>query len=99
MNITIVVAYLIGVGGVVWFAVDSARIPAIIWYWSGFSRAGWWGAVLLCLVPFGIPALIVALTWRFGEARRVLLLETNDLRQRGRRAREAQIGRSSGSVA
>lgn len=99
MSIAILVAYLIGVAGVVWFAVDSARIPSMIWYWSGFSRAGWWGAVLMCLVPFGIPALIVAIVWRYGEARRVLRLEADDLRQQGRRAREAQLGKSSESVA
>ena len=99
MSFAIIAAYLLGVAGVVWFALDSGRIPSMIWYWSGFSRLGWWGAILICLVPFGVPALIVAVVWRFSEARRVLTLEFDDARQRGRRAREAQLGRSTGSVA
>ena len=99
MSIAIIAAYLVGVAGVVWFAVDSGRIPSMIWYWSGFSRPGWWGAIVMCLVPFGIPALIVAVVWRFSDARRVLTLEFDDARQHGRRAREAQLGRSTESVA
>ena len=99
MSISIISAYLVGVAGVVWFAVDSGRIPSMIWYWSGFSRPGWWGAIVMCLVPFGIPALIVAVVWRFSDARRVLTLEFDDARQHGRRAREAQLGRSTESVA
>ncbi len=99
MSIGIIVAYLIGAAGIVWFAFDSAHIPSMIWYWSGFSRLGWWGAILMCMVPFGIPAFIVAVVWRFSEARRVLTLEFDDARQQGRRAREAQLGRSTGSVA
>lgn len=99
MSISIIAAYLVGVAGVVWFAVDSGRIPSMIWYWSGFSRPGWWGAIVMCLVPFGIPALIVAVVWRFSDARRVLTLEFDDARQHGRRAREAQLGRSTESVA
>lgn len=99
MSIMIIAAYLVGVVGVLWFAVDSGRIPSMIWYWSGFSRLGWWGAILMCLVPFGIPALIVAVVWRFSDARRVLTLEFDDARQHGRRAREAQLGRSTESVA
>ncbi|MEO6469235.1 MAG: hypothetical protein ABIP21_09045 [Acidimicrobiia bacterium] len=99
MSIAIVVGYVLGAAGIVWFAVDSARIPSMIWYWSGFSRLGWWGAILMCLVPFGLPALIVAVVWRFSEARRVLALEFDDARQHGRRAREAQLGRSTESVA
>ena len=75
MSIAIIGAYLIGVAGIVWFALDSGRIPSMIWYWSGFSRLGWWGAILMCLVPFGVPALIVAVVWRFSEARRVLTLD------------------------
>ena len=99
MSISIIAAYLVGVAGVVWFAVDSGRIPSMIWYWSGFSRPGWWGAIVMCLVPFGIPALIVAVVWRFSDARRVLTLEFDDARQHGSRAREAQLGRSTESVA
>lgn len=99
MSISIIAAYLVGVAGVVWFAVDSGRIPSMIWYWSGFSRPGWWGAIVMCLVPFGIPALIVAVVWRFSDARRVLTLEFDDARQHGQRAREAQLGRSTESVA
>ena len=99
MSFAIIAAYLVGVVGVVWFAVDSGRIPSMIWYWSGFSRLGWWGAIVMCLVPFGVPAFIVAVVWRFSEARRVLTLEFDDARQQGRRSREAQLGRSTGSVA
>ena len=99
MSIAMIVGYLLGIAGIVWFAIDSARIPSMIWYWSGYSRLGWWGAILMCLVPFGLPALIVAVVWRFSEARRVLTLEFDDARQQGRRAREAQLGRSTESVA
>ena len=99
MSIAIAAGYLLGVASVMWFAVDSGRIPSMIWYWSGFSRPGWWGAILMCVVPFGIPAFIVAVVWRFSEARRVHTLEFDDARQQGRRAREAQLGRSTESVA
>ena len=99
MSIVIIAGYLVGVVAVVWFAVDSGRIPSMIWYWSGFSRPGWWGAILACLIPLGVPAVIAAIAWRFSEARRVLTLEFDDARQHGRRAREAQLGRSPESVA
>ncbi len=55
------VGYGIGIIGVLWFAVDSSRIPSIVWFWSGYSRAGWWTAVLACFVALGIPAFIAAL--------------------------------------
>ena len=80
MGIALLAAYTLGTVGVVWFAVDSARIPPPIWYWSGYSRPGWWGAMLLCLVAFGIPALIAALVWRFGEQRKALRLDDGPLR-------------------
>ena len=93
------VAYAIGAAAVIWFAIDSARIPPMIWYWSGFSRLAWWGAILFCLVAAGIPALVAVLVWRFSEARKVLRLEYNDVRQQGRAAREARLGRPPESVA
>ena len=99
MSVAIVLGYLVGLVGVIWFAIDSARIPSMIWYWSGYSRPGWWGAVLLCFVPFGALALVAAVAWRFSEARKALRLEFDDLRQQGRAAREARLGRSPESVA
>ena len=99
MSMVIIAAYLVGVGAVVWFAIDSARIPSMIWYWSGFSRPGWWGAVLVCLIPLGIPAVFAAVAWRFSEARKVLTMEFDNARQHGRRAREAHLGRSPEGVA
>ena len=99
MLIPLGAAYATGTVAVIWFAVDSARIPPMIWYWSGFSRLAWWSAMLFCLLAAGIPAVIAALVWRFGEARKVLRLEFNDVRQQGRAAREARLGRSPESVA
>lgn len=99
MGIALAAAYGLGICAVIWFAVDSARIPPMIWYWSGFSRLGWWGAMLFCLAAAGIPAVIAAFVWRFGAARKVLRLELNDVRAQGRAAREARIGRSPESVA
>ena len=92
-------AYAVGVVAVLWFAIDSARIPPMIWYWSGFSRLAWWSAMLFCFVAGGIPALVAAFVWRFSEARKVLRLEYNDVRKQGRAAREARLGRSPESVA
>ncbi|MBK5286910.1 MAG: hypothetical protein JJE46_00450 [Acidimicrobiia bacterium] len=54
---------------------------------------------MLCLLAFGYPAVIAAVAWRFSEARKALNLEYNDVRQQGRAAREARLGRSPGSVA
>jgi len=93
------VAYAIGGAAVIWFAFDSARIPPMIWYWSGFSRLAWWSAMLFCLVAAGIPALVAAIVWRFSEARKVLRMELNDVRHHGRAAREARLGRPPESVA
>ena len=99
MSVALLVAYASGVVGIVWFAIDSARIPSMIWYWSGYSRPGGWGAIVMCFVAFGVPALIAAIAWRFSEARKVLNLEFNDARQHGRAARDARLGRSPESVA
>ena len=99
MPLLILVGFAAGAIGVVWFAIDSARIPSMIWYWSGYSRPGWWGAMALCLLAFGYPAVTAAIAWRFSEARKALRLEYLDVRQEGRAAREARIGRSGSSVA
>lgn len=99
MGYAVAAAYGLGVIGVIWFAVDSSRIPGMIWYWSGYSRPGWWGAMFMCLVAFGLPAAIAALTWRFSEARKVLNLEFNEARFHGRAARDARLGRPPESVA
>ncbi len=99
MPIAILAGFIVGALGVVWFAIDSARIPSMIWYWSGYSRPGWWGAMAICLLAFGYPAVIAAVAWRLSEARKVLNLEYNDVRQQGRAAHEARLGRSSNSVA
>ena len=92
-------AYGIGLFGVVWFALDSARIPAIVWFWSGYSRAGWWTAMIACFVALGIPAFIAALVWRFGAARKGLRHEVDELRGSSRSSREDRLRRSSGSIA
>ena len=55
--------------------------------------------MFMCLVAFGLPAAIAALTWRFSEARKVLNLEFNEARFHGRAARDARLGRSPESVA
>jgi hypothetical protein len=93
------VAYGIGIIGVLWFAADSSRIPSIVWFWSGYSRAGWWTAMIACFVALGIPALIAALVWRFGAARKGLRHEVDELRGSGRAMREERLRRSTGSIA
>ncbi len=92
------VGYGIGVVGVLWFALDSARIPSIVWFWSGYSRAGWWTAMIACLAAFGVPAFIAALVWRFGP-RKGLRHEVDELRGSGRAMRDERLRRSTGSIA
>lgn len=99
MGVVLALGYALGFIGLVWFAIDSSRIPAMIWYWSGYSRPGWWAAMFFCFIAMGFPAFIGAVAWRFGEARKVLRMEFNDVRQQGQAAREARLGKSPGSVA
>ena len=99
MGIDVALAYGVGLIAMGWFAIDSSRIPSMIWYWSGFSRSGWWASMGLCFVGLGIPAVAGAIAWRFSDARKVLLHEFNDLRQQGRAARESRVGRSPEGVA
>ena len=95
MSAVVVVGFGLGFVGLVWFAIDSSRIPSVVWYWSGHSRAAWYTAAVACLLAVGFPALILAVVWRFGEARRSLNNEVRELRNRGR-----SVGvYSSGSVA
>jgi hypothetical protein len=98
MGLFAVVAYGLGVVGVLWFAFDSARIPSIVWFWSGYSRAGWWAAILVGLVAFGVPAFIGALVWRRSDARRELLAEVDELK-RGASARRDRLDRSTRNIA
>jgi len=81
MAVFALVAYGLGLVGVVWFAIDSARIPSLVWFWSGYSRLGWWTTILVGLVAFGVPAFIVALAWRWSGARRSLLREVDELKR------------------
>ena len=57
-------AYGLGLVGVVWFALDSSRIPSMVWFWSGYSRLGWWATILVGFVAFGVPAFVAAVAWR-----------------------------------
>ena len=93
------VGYGIGIVGVLWFAFDSARIPSIVWFWSGYSRAGWWTAMIACLAALGVPAFVAALVWRFGAARKGLRREVDELRGSGRAMRDERLRRSTGSIA
>ena len=97
MNPVLVTVFGLGLIGFVWFAIDSSRIPGPIWYWSGYSRAGWWTAAVACLVAMGIPALILAVVWRFGVARRSLHREMDELRDSARSGRTPRSS-STGSV-
>jgi hypothetical protein len=94
----VVVAYALGVAGLVYFLVDSSRIPRQVWFWSGYSRPAWVVSFAACLVALGIPALIAAIVWRFGEARRTLLREVDELRRAGRTARRAEAEGSPGNL-
>jgi len=94
----VLVAYGIGLVGVLWFAFDCGRIPSLVWFWSGYSRAGWWTTVLVGFVAFGVPAFVVAAAWRFSRARKGLYHEVDDLR-RGDAQRRARIERSTRSIA
>ncbi len=98
MPVLVVVAYALGVVGVVWFVVDSSRIPSIVWFWSGYSRPGWWVTVAASFVAFGFPALIVAIAWRTSDARRGLLHEVDELKS-GATARRGRIDRSTRNIA
>ena len=96
MGTIVVVCFAVGLVSAVWFVIDASRIPSIIWYWSGYSRAGWFTAAVACLAAFGIPALILALVWRFGGARRSLRAEEQELRDGGRSSRHVRLGSTSG---
>lgn len=95
----VVVAYAVGFVGVLWFAIDSARIPSIVWFWSGYSRAGWWTAFAACFAALGIPAFVAAVAWHFSDARRGLLHEVDELRGSSKTARRDRDRRSTRSVA
>ena len=88
-------AYGLGLVGLCWFALDSARIPSIVWFWSGYSRAGWWCTVVVGFVTFGIPAFVIAVAWRVSDTRRGLIHEVDELKRRN--ARDARYGRSAPS--
>jgi hypothetical protein len=94
MPVFVLVAYGLGIVGVLWFAVDSARIPSIVWFWSGYSRPGWWATIGAGLVAFGVPALIGAIAWRLSDARRGLLHEVDELKS-GSSARRDRLDRST----
>jgi hypothetical protein len=94
----IVGCYALGLVGLVWFAIDSSRIPSLVWFWSGYSRAGWWAAMVACFVALGVPAFLAALVWRFGGVRKGLRHEVEDLRGT-RRSRTARLQGTAGGVA
>jgi hypothetical protein len=98
MGMLAVVAYGAGLIGLLWFAVDSSRIPSIVWFWSGYSRAGWWAAMVVGFVAFGVPALIGAVVWRLSDARRGLLHEVDELKS-GAAARRSRLDRSTRNIA
>jgi hypothetical protein len=98
MPLLVFAAYGLGGVGVLWFAIDSARIPAIVWFWSGYSRPGWWATMAVGLVAFGVPALIAAVVWRLSEARRTLFREIDELRS-GTAARRTRLDRSTRNIA
>jgi hypothetical protein len=91
-------AYGLGLVGVLWFAVDSSRIPSVVWFWSGYSRPGWWATVVVGFVAFGVPALIAAVAWRLSEARRTLFREIDELRNGGTTRRD-RLDRSTRNIA
>ena len=98
MPVLALVAYGLGLVGVLWFAIDSSRIPSIVWFWSGYSRLGWWATIAVGFVAFGIPALIGAIAWRRSDARRGLLHEVDELKS-GAGARRSRIDRSTRNIA
>lgn len=98
MGLLAVVAYGSGLVGLLWFAIDSSRIPAIVWFWSGYSRPGWWAAIVVGFVAFGVPALIGAAAWRLSAARRGLLREVDELKS-GAGARRSRLDRSTRNIA
>ncbi len=95
MPMIAVAAYGLGLIGLLWFAFDSARIPSLVWFWSGYSRAGWWCTIVVGFVAFGVPAFVVAVAWRFGDARKGLFHEVGELKRQV--AREERYGRSTPS--
>jgi len=98
MPVLAVIAYGLGLVGGVWFFVDSSRIPSIVWFWSGYSRPGWWATIAVGFVAFGIPALIVAIAWRNSDARRQLRHEMDELKS-GAGARRSRLDRSTRNIA
>lgn len=94
----VLIAYGIGLIGLIWFALDSSRVPSLVWFWSGCSRAGWWITIAVGFVAFGIPALVVAVVWRFSPTRKGLFYEVDVMRGDTAR-RRAQLDRSTRSVA
>jgi hypothetical protein len=98
MPMLVLVAYGLGLIGVVWFAIDSSRIPSIVWFWSGYSRPGWWAAIAVGFAAFGVPAFIGAIAWRRSDARKGLMHEVDELRS-GAASRRDRIDRSTRNIA
>lgn len=94
----VLIAYGIGLVGLIWFAVDSSRVPSLVWFWSGCSRFGWWVTVLVGFAAFGIPAFVVAVVWRWSPTRKGLYHEVDVMRGDSAR-RRAYLDRSTRSVA
>jgi hypothetical protein len=90
--------YALGLIGLAWFALDSSRIPSLVWFWSGFSRGAWWAAMVSCFVALGVPALLAAVFWRFGATRKGLMHEVSELRGTDR-ARTARLRGTAGGIA
>lgn len=97
MPVVLAAAFGLGVIGVVWFALDSSRIPAMVWFWSGYSRVGWWATMAAGLLALGVPAFIAALAWRFGDARRSLYREVDELKH-GAVSRRQRLERSTRNI-
>ena len=77
---------------IVWWNRDVARIPRIVWFWSGYDRRYWRRGIWTAFAFGGWPALVVVLAWRRGPQRAALLDEAADLRTRVRHRRTAAAG-------
>jgi hypothetical protein len=84
-----VVGWVVALGPAIWAFTDLGRIPRRIWFWTGYKREPWRAGVVVAWLLGGWAAIVVAIVWRRSEARRVLLEEFGELRDRRRRSQTA----------
>jgi hypothetical protein len=89
LAMVVVAGWVVAVAPVVWAYSDIARIPRPVWYWTGFRREPWRVGLAVAWLCGGWPAIAVVVAWRRSAARRALLEEKLEVRNRHHRNQPA----------